>query len=81
MMKKDLDQFKERADANGNLSTTSEELKDMKAKQMVLASSIQPDTGEVTPYPARISAFVTTNIPIICGMMLAKPTTFNILSW
>ncbi len=37
-----------------------------------MASSIHPDTGDLIPWPARISAFVPTNVPIIVGMLVSK---------
>ena len=43
-----------------------------------MASSIHPDTGDLIPWPARISAFVPTNVPIILGMLTSRTmaTTF-----
>jgi hypothetical protein len=42
---------------------------------------MHPDTNEPIPWPMRTSTFVTTNIPIISGMLLATPTPVNIIFW
>jgi hypothetical protein len=49
--------------------------------ETVLASSINPSSGTPIPWPMRTSAFVPTNIPIICGMLLTAPTPFNTFLW
>ena len=49
-----------------------------RAQRIVMASSVHPDTGDIIPWPTRISSFVPTNVPIVVGMLLAKslPGTF-----
>ena len=48
---------------------------------MILASSVNPDSGTPIPWPMRTSSFVPTNIPIIAGMLLTAPTPFNTFLW
>ena len=45
--------------------------------QSIVNASIHPDTGKTVPWLMRMCAFVPVNIPIIVGMLMAKPTTFN----
>ena len=48
---------------------------------MVLASSVNPDSKKIIPWPMRTCSFVPTNIPIIGGMLLTAPTPFNTFLW
>lgn len=41
-------------------------------KRIVMGSSVHPDTGEIIPWPTRISSFVPTNVPIMIGILLSK---------
>jgi len=50
-------------------------------KKVHTLSAVHPDTGELMPWFARTSAFVTVNIPIIAAMMLSPPTMFNTIFW
>lgn len=43
----------------------------------VVDASVHPDTGKPVPWAMRMCAFVPVNIPIIFGMIMAPPTTFN----
>lgn len=44
-------------------------------------TAIHPDTGDLIPWPMRISSFMPINISIGMGMILTAPTTFNTLAW
>ena len=35
------------------------------------------DVGDLVPKPFRMCGFVPVNIPILCGIVLSKPTMFN----
>ena len=50
-------------------------------KKLILTSCWHPDTNEPIMWPARSSTFVTTNIPIITGMLLAPPSPMNTIFW
>ena len=79
---KDLKAMKaERADADGNMMLTQQEIADYKYKKTVLASCMSPDNEEPIMWVARMSAFVPTNIPIVAGMLMSAPTPFNTLFW
>ena len=43
--------------------------------------AIHPDTGEINPIPMRINSFLYTNMPIVLGMLLSKPTIANTIFW
>ena len=60
---------------------SSSEKSELRNMETVLASSINPSSGTPIPWPMRTSAFVPTNIPIICGMLLTAPTPFNTFLW
>ena len=69
-------------EANGTPQTyTRTQYNDLLYKKRVQLSSIHPDTGELVPWYARTSAFVTTNVPIIAAMSLSAPTPFNTIFW
>jgi hypothetical protein len=57
------------------------EIKDLIHMKDVSATCVNPDSKEVIPWPARTSAFIPTNIPIVGGMMLSAPTYFNTFLW
>jgi hypothetical protein len=44
-------------------------------------SAVSRDTGEVIPHAMRMCAFVPVNIPILFGMLISPPTTFNTIFW
>ena len=41
---------------------------------IAVISNVHPDNGKEIPRLLRMSAFVPTNIPIVIGMSIAKPT-------
>jgi len=51
-----------------------------KARYVVI-SNLNPDSGQEIPRLFRLSAFVPTNIPIVIGLAISPPTTFNIAFW
>jgi len=79
--KKDVDAYMQRADREGFAEMTEAEFADFKHKKLILTSCLHPDTNEPIMWPARSSSFVTTNIPIITGMLLAAPTPLNTIFW
>uniref|UniRef100_A0A7S0W4J4 Sidoreflexin n=1 Tax=Hemiselmis tepida TaxID=464990 RepID=A0A7S0W4J4_9CRYP len=46
-----------------------------------LSAIIHPDTGKPIPPYFRVCAFVPANIPICAGLLMAPPTTMNIVFW
>ena len=70
-----------RADKEGWAELTEEEHADFQHKKLILTSCWHPDTNEPIMWPARSSTFVTTNIPIITGMLLAPPSPMNTIFW
>ena len=79
-MRDDLE--KENKNAKGGLAYYSpERAADLLSKKRVLLTCLHPDTGEVIKFVTRVSAFVPTNIPIICAMMLSPPTTKSTIFW
>lgn len=71
----------ERSDSSGNAKMTQQEFDEFRAKKIVLASSMSPDTGEVIPWVSRTCSFVPTNIPIIAGMLISPPSAFYTIMW
>jgi len=72
----------EQASAKGGKVTyTKAAYDDLYMKKVHTLSAVHPDTGELIPWFARTSAFVTTNIPIISAMMLSPPSMFNTVFW
>ncbi len=45
-----------------------------KLKFLVLDSTIHPDTGEKILLPFRMASFVPTNLIVVAGMLIPKPT-------
>lgn len=66
---------------NGIGMFTEVHANNLRRNKMVTLSGVHPDSGEVIPWFARISAFVPINIPIIAAMSLAAPTPFNTIFW
>jgi len=58
---------------------SEEEISKLRKWQSVVNGSIHPDTGKPIPWLMRMSAFVPVNIPIIFGMLMARPSPFNIV--
>lgn len=47
----------------------------------MIGSALSRDTGEEIPRVMRMCAFVPMNVPILFGMLLSPPTTFNTVFW
>lgn len=60
---------------------TSQQLRLVKRAQIVTGAAIHPDTGELIPWPQRLSSFLFMQLPLSAGLTLAPPTTFNTLIW
>lgn len=59
---------------SGKTTRTNQELWDM---HYACLGSLHPETGEPVPKLFRWSAFVPVNIPLIMGISVLAPTTFN----
>ena len=74
--------FEKEMAAQGKQVFLSEaEIKDLRKKQTLVASSIHPDTGKPVPWVMRMCAFVPTNLPIIFGMLMMKSTPASTAFW
>ena len=51
--------------------------KDAIFRGIELSNSSANDLGELVLKPFRMCGFVPVNIPILCGIVLSKPTMFN----
>jgi hypothetical protein len=47
----------------------------------IVNSAVSRDTGDHIPKMMRMCAFVPVNIPILFGMLISPPTTFNTVFW
>ena len=65
----------------GKVTYTQAVYDDLYMKKVHTLSAIHPDSGDLIPWFARTSAFVTVNIPIVTAMMLSPPTMFNTVFW
>ena len=54
---------------------SNEAYQEYRRKRIIMGSSVHPDTGEIIPWPTRISSFVPTNVPIMIGILLTKTMT------
>ena len=57
------------------------EIKEFRKAQNIVASSVHPDTGEIIPRPMRLCSYASMSIPVQFGLILSKPTVFNIMFW
>lgn len=57
------------------------EIAEINKANFLMKGSIHPDTNEVNPPPMRVSSFLYTNMPIVLGMLLSKPTIGNTMFW
>lgn len=57
------------------------EIKEIVEANYIVQSAIHPDTGIINPVPMRLCSFLPTNVPIVCGMLLAAPTIKNTIFW
>lgn len=73
-VKKFRDLAKESAD--GVIEITQVE-KDSILRGIELSNSSANDKGELVFKPFRMCGFVPINIPVLCGIVLSKPTMFN----
>ena len=47
----------------------------------MVSSAVSRDSGEEIPRMMRMCAFVPINVPILFGMLIMPPTTFNTIFW
>lgn len=66
---------------NGKLFYDQAKIDQIRIAQNLLSSAIHPDTKEYIPRPMRICSYASISIPVLFGMILSKPTTFNIVFW
>ena len=64
-----------------NLFYSEEKIRRIRAAQGIVSSAIHPDTGEYIPRIFRICSYAPMSVPVLFGMILSKPTTFNIVFW
>ena len=57
-----------------NQKLTKTEADDLDHMKTVLTSCVNPDNQVPIPWAGRTSAFIPTNIPVIGGMILIRPT-------
>eukprot|EP00344_Euplotes_crassus_P011261 CAMPEP_0196995810 /NCGR_PEP_ID=MMETSP1380-20130617/1844_1 /TAXON_ID=5936 /ORGANISM="Euplotes crassus, Strain CT5" /LENGTH=340 /DNA_ID=CAMNT_0042411595 /DNA_START=24 /DNA_END=1049 /DNA_ORIENTATION=+ len=67
----------------GSIATerTQAEIKKIHRAKNIVASSYHPDTGELIPRPMRLCSYAAMSIPVQFGLLLSKPTPFNIIFW
>ena len=78
-----LSQFKKDYEVNpGKMSTLSHEENNKlwNAKEIVDSAMPNPESGEIIPYPFRMSGYVPFNGPI-CVAMIASQSTAGLLFW
>lgn len=63
------------------LSWTGKEIERINRAKNIVASSYHPDTGELIPRPMRLWSYASMSIPVQFGLLLSKPTVFNIIFW
>ena len=61
---------------DGMIEVTQDE-KSSILKGIELSNSSADDKGELVTKPFRMCGFVPMNIPVLCGIVLSKPTMFN----
>jgi hypothetical protein len=61
---------------DGVIEVTQDE-KSSILKGIELSNSSANDKGELVTKPFRMCGFVPMNIPVLCGIVLSKPTMFN----
>lgn len=66
---------------NEKFFITQKEFEQIKKADAIVRSAIHPDTGDLIPSYMRFTAYLYANIPINFGMLLTKPTNFNIMLW
>ena len=66
---------------NTSRSYSSQEVREIRRAQNIVASSIHPDTGEIIPRPMRLCSYASMSIPVQFGLILSRPTIFNICFW
>jgi sideroflexin-5 len=62
---------------NKKPSLTPQEAGHLKHMNTVLKTCVNPDSQEPMPWPCRTSSFIPTNIPVIGGMILIRPTIYT----
>ena len=61
---------------DGIIQITQEEKQNI-LRGIELMNASTNDTGNLVFKPFRMCGFVPVNIPILCGIVLSKPTMFN----
>ena len=73
--------IKEKADENGMGMMTKEEYEEFRHKRIICASSINPDSKEIIPWPMRTCSVIPSKAPIICGILVSPQIPRNIIFW
>mmetsp|Transcript_3833 Transcript_3833/g.3574 ORF Transcript_3833/g.3574 Transcript_3833/m.3574 type:complete len:294 (-) Transcript_3833:119-1000(-) len=78
-----VDEEKKKAqESNGQpILYKSQKIKEIRRAQSIVDSSYHPDTGEIVPRMLRLCSYAPASIPVMFGMLLSQPTTFNIILW
>jgi hypothetical protein len=74
--------YKELANSTseGSILISEQEKRDiMRGVELMNAST--NDVGDLVFRPFRMCGFVPINIPVLCGIILSKPTMFNTILW
>lgn len=56
-------------------------ISEIRKAQSLVGSAVHPDTNEYIIRPMRMCSYASLSIPVLFGMILSKPTTFNIIFW
>ena len=79
---KKIRQEEKKAKAEGRtLMRYSEEIDEIRKADYLVKGAIHPDTGEINPIPMRVNSLVFTNLPIVLGFLLSKPTIGYTIFW
>jgi F0F1-type ATP synthase membrane subunit c/vacuolar-type H+-ATPase subunit K len=60
---------------------STQTISQIKKAKNIYASAVHPDTKEYVPRFMRLCSYSSVSIPVLFGMILSKPTTFNIVFW
>lgn len=55
--------------------------KQLRLAQKVVSTAVNPDSGELIPWTARMSSFLPLNMPISFGLIIAPPQNLNTIVW
>ena len=73
------EEFKISIETGDQLMYTPERIKEIRKWQNIMQSAVHPDTGEYIPRLFRLWSYASISVPVIFGMLLWKPTPFNII--